>query len=250
MTTALTRDAFLGGRVHLYQPAEGYRAGVDPVLLAASVPAIAGQSVLELGCGAGAALLCLGSRVEGLDLTGVELQPHYRDLAERNAAENGIRADIRLGDIRQLPPDIRQRRFDHILMNPPYFDRTAGTRASDLGRDMALGGETPIETWIDIASKRLTPKGYLTLIQRIERLPEVMVATEPRLGSVVICPIAARRDRPPALFLMQARKGGHGAFRLAPPLILHCGDTHVKDGDDYSETATNVLRHGAGLDVF
>ena len=34
----LTCNDFLGGRVRLYQPVKGYRAGVDPVLLAAAVP--------------------------------------------------------------------------------------------------------------------------------------------------------------------------------------------------------------------
>ena len=63
--SALTEDAFLGGRLRLLQPAQGYRAGVDPVLLAASVPAMLGQRVLELGCGVGAALLCLGRRGTG-----------------------------------------------------------------------------------------------------------------------------------------------------------------------------------------
>ncbi|PJE33810.1 methyltransferase, partial [Pseudooceanicola lipolyticus] len=46
----LTRDSFIGGRVWLWQPRRGYRAGVDPVLLAAAVPARPGQRVLELGC--------------------------------------------------------------------------------------------------------------------------------------------------------------------------------------------------------
>ena len=77
----LTHDGFLGGRLHLWQPRRGYRAGVDPVLLAASVPAQAGQSVLDLGCGAGAAMLCLGVRVPGLDLNGLEVQPDYAALA-------------------------------------------------------------------------------------------------------------------------------------------------------------------------
>ena len=53
----VTEDAFLGGKLHLKQPRRGYRAGVDPVLLAAAVPAQAGQSVLDLGCGVGAAAL-------------------------------------------------------------------------------------------------------------------------------------------------------------------------------------------------
>ncbi|MCO4829001.1 MAG: methyltransferase, partial [Lentibacter algarum] len=62
-TPDLTHDAFLGGRLKLWQPKQGYRAGVDPVLLAASIAAKAGESVLDLGCGAGAAALCLGRRV-------------------------------------------------------------------------------------------------------------------------------------------------------------------------------------------
>ena len=53
----LTQNAFLGGLVRLWQPRRGYRAGADPVLLAAAVPARGGQSVLDLGCGAGAAVL-------------------------------------------------------------------------------------------------------------------------------------------------------------------------------------------------
>ena len=86
----LSCNDFLGGRVRLWQPKAGYRAGVDPVLLAASVPAEPGQSVLELGCGGGAAILCLAARIPGLQLIGVELQAAYAELAGRNADENGV----------------------------------------------------------------------------------------------------------------------------------------------------------------
>ncbi|MEL6264223.1 MAG: methyltransferase, partial [Pseudomonadota bacterium] len=62
----MTHDRLLGGRVGLTQPRQGYRAATDPVLLAAAVPAAAGETVLELGIGAGAAVLCLAARVPGL----------------------------------------------------------------------------------------------------------------------------------------------------------------------------------------
>ena len=72
-------DAFLGGRLTIRQPVRGYRAGADPVFLAAAVAAKPGERVLELGCGVGTALLCLGARVAGLDLTGVERQGDLAD---------------------------------------------------------------------------------------------------------------------------------------------------------------------------
>ena len=96
----LTRDAFLGGALSVWQPRRGYRAGIDPVLLAAAVPAVAGQSVLELGCGAGVASLCLGRRVPGLVLHGVEIQQDYANLARRNGAENDIGLTVTTADLR------------------------------------------------------------------------------------------------------------------------------------------------------
>lgn len=246
----LTRDAFLGGRLHLWQPRRGYRAGVDPVLLAAAVPARAGQSVLDLGCGAGAAALSLAARVGGLDLAGVELQPLYADLARRNAAENGIPFDVACADLRALPDRLRRRQFDHVLMNPPYFDRAAGTAAREAGRDTALGGETPLADWLAIAARRLAPAGVLTLIQRIERLPDCLAPLAGRLGSLRLLPIAARPGRAPHLFVLQARKGGRAPFRMTAPLVMHAGTRHLRDGEDYAPAVAAVLREAAPLGAF
>ena len=52
---ATTDDAFLGGRVQVLQPRKGFRAGLDAVMLAAAVPARAGDRVCELGAGVGTA---------------------------------------------------------------------------------------------------------------------------------------------------------------------------------------------------
>ena len=87
---ALTEDRFLGGRLRLYQPARGVRAGSDAVLLAAAVAANAGQSALDVGCGVGPAALCLARRVAGIMVTGLEIQPALAELARRNAALNRL----------------------------------------------------------------------------------------------------------------------------------------------------------------
>ena len=157
-TIETTFDAFLGGRITLEQPTKGYRAGVDPVLLAASVPARAGQSVLELGCGTGAALLCLASRVEDLDLRGIEMQPHYADLCRANVDANRFGATIYTADLRALPADLTALSFDQILANPPYFQRNAGHSSPHEDRDIAFGGATKTQDWLDVAYRRLKPQ--------------------------------------------------------------------------------------------
>ena len=115
----LTHDAFLCGRLHLWQPRKGYRAATDPVLLVAACPAVAGQRVLDLGCGAGAASLCLAARVPGLQLAGLELQAAYATLARRNAAENGIDMQVEEGDLASMPRALRVA-FDHVIAKTPY----------------------------------------------------------------------------------------------------------------------------------
>jgi tRNA1Val (adenine37-N6)-methyltransferase len=244
----LTRDAFLGGRVHVWQPVQGYRAGIDPVILAAAVAARPGQAVLELGCGAGVAALCLAARVPGLAVTGVELQPGYALLARRNAVENALPLTVIEADLAAPPPSLRARSFDHVLMNPPYFDRSLGTGSDDAGRNLALGGPTPLADWVDAATKRLRSGGWLTVIQRMARLPDLLGALDGRLGTVAVLPLAARAGRGADLFLLRARKGGRAPFRLLAPLVLHDGDRHLRDGDDFAAPVKAVLRDGAALD--
>ncbi|AAV93639.1 methyltransferase domain-containing protein [Ruegeria pomeroyi] len=243
----LSCDAFLGGHLRLFQPRDGYRAGVDPVFLAASVAAQTGQSVLELGCGAGAAILSLGARVPDLALTGVELQPGYADLARRNAAANDIALDVVEGDIAALPQALRQQSFDHVIANPPYYLAGSHSPASDAGRATALGERTPLALWIDAAARRLTHRGYLHMIAKADRLPDMLAACDDRLGSLEVLPLMPRQGRAAELVILRARKGGRAPFRLQSGLFLHQGSRHPGDRDHYLPEIAKVLRQPAPL---
>ncbi|MGY9046208.1 hypothetical protein P775_25675 [Puniceibacterium antarcticum] len=243
----LSCDAFLGGRLRLFQPRQGYRSGIDPVLLAASVPARAGESVLDLGCGAGAALLCLGSRVAGLQLWGAELQPGYAALADRNAALNGLEAQIVTADLNALPAPLSQMQFTHVIANPPFFDPARRTSASDPGRETGLAEGSPLADWVAIAARRTAPGGTVTMIQSAERLPDLAAGMIAHLGSVQLWPLAPRAGRDPRLILVRGRKAGRGVFRLHAPLILHEGDQHLGDVESYVPLIRTVLRDGADL---
>ena len=245
----LTDDGFLDGRLRILQPRAGYRAATDPVLLAAFTPADAGQSALELGCGAGVASLCLGYRVQGLSLTGVERQPGYADLARKNADRNGMALRVVEADLAALPRTFRAESFDHVLANPPYFRAGGGTAANDPGKEGAFREEAPLSLWIDICLRRLRPGGWLTMIHLAERLGDILADLRSRTGSVEILPVASRSGRPATRVLVRARKVDHGPLTLLSPLVLHDGAEHLRDGDDYSMAARSVLRDGMGLPI-
>ena len=244
-TPYLTHDAFLCGRLHLWQPQKGYRAATDPVLLAAACPAEAGQRVLDLGCGVGAASLCLAVRVPGLAHWGLEVQTEYSDLARRNAVENGVEIQVITGDLTAMPSELRVG-FDHVIANPPWYPR-GGSPSPVQGRDKALRAELPLADWVTAASKRLDPGGILTMILGADGLPEVLSALGTRLGSASVLPLAAREGRPALRVILRAKKGGRAAFRLLAPLILHNGPAHDGDRESYTARANDILRNGAPL---
>ncbi|AZB62829.1 methyltransferase domain-containing protein [Cereibacter sphaeroides] len=239
----LTSDGFLGGRLTVLQPRRGYRAATDPVLLAAAVPASAGQSVLELGCGAGVASLCLAARVPGLRLAGLELQPAYAALARENAAMNGVALEVVEGDLSAMPAVLR-RSFHHVIANPPYYPAGGGTGAADPGRERAMREETPLALWIEAAVRRLAPRGVLSLIFGADRLPDALAALDGRMGSSVLLPLQPREGRPAKRVILQSRKGGRAPFRLLPPFVLHEGAQHDGDRESFSPAAAHILRNG------
>ncbi len=239
----LTADGFLDGRLTLLQPRKGYRAAIDPVLLAAFTPALSGASVLDLGCGAGAAALCLAARVPGLDLHGLEIQPAYADLARRNAAANGQAMTVHDGDLRHPPQALRDRVFDLVLSNPPFHPAPAAMGARDAGRDAAhREGEADLGTWIAAGLRRLRPGGTFALVHLASRLGDALKALEGPTGGIEILPVAPRSGSPSSRILVRARKGVRAALVLHPPLVLHRPD------GSFAPEADQILRHAKDLE--
>lgn len=245
--TDLTEDAFLDGRVMLLQPRSGYRAATDPVLLAAAALVEPGGLVLDAGCGAGAAMLCLSSRIRGLQLHGLEIQPAYADLARKNAARNCMRATVHEGDLFNPPAPLKQICFDLVLTNPPFFDE-AGPGAADPGRDAArrvVSGRGAAE-WTAACLARVRSGGRLAVIHLAANLPDILAGLS-GAGDIAVLPLQPQINRPAKRVIVIAKKGARAPFRLAAPLILHDGEAHIQDADDFSAAAKAVLRRADAL---
>ena len=230
-------ETFLGGKVRVDQPLDGFRSGLDAVMLAAAIPARPGQTALELGAGSGAASLCLASRVPHLTVTGVEIDPALAAAAGRNAAVNGMTARVSFAaaDILALPPDLK-RDFDHVLANPPFHD---GQKSPDPARARALADSGKLADWLRVGLQRTISNGYFTTILRADRLDEALAALP--AGGVSVFPLWPRSGEVAKRIIIQVRKGSSAAIRLLPGLILHA------ESGDYTSEADAVLRRGEAL---
>jgi tRNA1(Val) A37 N6-methylase TrmN6 len=243
-TSATSDDTLLGGRVKLRQPLDGYRVAIDPVLLAAAVPARAEDRVLDIGCGSGAASLCLAARVPGCRVIGLERDPELAWLAAENIARNDFAARLSVveGDLLQPPESLAPGSFTQVMANPPYLAAARASASPIAARAAAaVEGEAILADWIDFAVAMLRDKGVLTLIQRADRLGDLLAALSGRAGGIIVFPLWPGQGKPAKRILLQARKGSAAPLTLAQGLVLHRADGRN------SETAEAILRHGAAL---
>lgn len=244
----ITENAVLGGRLHLRQPKRGHRVGHDAILLAAATPAKRGQHAVELGAGIGAAGLALASRVAGLMVTLVEIDPTLAALARENAVENGLgervtalvldaTAPARAFTAAGLGPGCAQ----HVLMNPPFNDPRRLRASPDAQRRRAHAAPAEeLTLWVASAHRLLADGGTLTLIWRADGLGHVLAALE-KFGGIDVIPVHPRAEAPAGRILVRAVKGSRGPMMLLPGLILHEPDGRP------SAAAEAVLRDGAAL---
>ncbi len=242
----LTKNKFLGNKLEILQFSEGYRGNMDSVLIAASVAAESGQKVLELGCGNGVALCCLLYRVSGLEVFGVEMDKRAADLCKRNIDLNMFQATIFNINIASAIKELKSVSFDHVFMNPPYFKENSVKKANILSSHQAKVESMPLSAWFSVAKNRCKPNGKITIIQRVERLPDIIKCLNGYFGQVTVQPISSFDDTSPKTVIVQATKNSSAAFKLLAPKIVH--RKHGISGKVvYEEEFNKILRYGYPL---
>jgi FkbM family methyltransferase len=249
----LTDDAFLGGALRILQPKDGYRAGVDAVLLAAAAPLRLGRKerVLDVGAGVGVVGLAVARRAERASVTLAERDPHLADVARGNIERNNLGARVqvvvadvsrRLDDLPELRPDAET--FDHTLANPPYNPEgavTVSVEALKAVSNVMPGGN--LARWARFMAAMTKPGGSATIIHRADAIGEILTAFAGRFGAAIVFPLYAREGKSAIRVLVQGIKGSNAPLELRPGLVLHDA------GNRFRPEAEAILRHGAGLSL-
>jgi tRNA1(Val) A37 N6-methylase TrmN6 len=242
--TPVSEDALLGGRVRLRQPVDGARASIDPVFLAAAVAVEPGELVLDIGCGTGAAMLCIATREPQCRVVGLERQRELVRIAGDNTILNGMatRVSVMVGDLLQPPPRISAGAFDHVIANPPYLERGRGNETPNPARAEAMiEGDADLGHWVRFALSMVRPKGTVTFIHRADRIDAVLGHIAGRAGEVVVYPLWPGLGKPASRILVRARKQVAAPARLAVGMVLHEPDGR------FTASAEAILRGGEAL---
>ena len=242
----ITEDALLDGRVRLLQPRTGYRVAIDPVFLAAALPANPGDLVLDVGAGVGAASLCLALREPRCHVRGIEIQQDLVRLAFGNIELNGMvgRVEIMLGDLLRPPPRLSPGSFDHVMANPPHLAGNAAVASRKPGKASAnVEGEAELKDWVRFCLTMLKPKGSVVFIHRADRMDSLLAELRLRAGEIAVFPLWPGANRPASRILVRARKNVAAPARLSTGLTLHEAD------GSYTSAAEAVLRAGSAIDI-
>jgi tRNA1Val (adenine37-N6)-methyltransferase len=239
----LTEGHLLGGAIHYAQPEAGYRTGIEPVFLAAAVPARGAERVLEAGTGAGAGLLCLSHRVPGISGVGIEIEGEMAAIADANFARNE-RPNLAIRHTDLLSLSATEGPFDHAMANPPWHDPAGTTPDGALRRRAKVAAAGLVGLWTKTMADLLRPRGTLTLALPPRAVPEALATLAScGCGAALLFPLWPKRGREAKILLLQAAKGSRAEFRLLPGLILH------EDDGRYTEAADAILRRGEALPI-
>ena len=240
MNQAVSDGTLLGGRIAYRQKRQGYRTGIEPVLLAACVPARAGERVVEAGTGAGPGLLALNARVPGLAGLGVESDPDMAEIATANFALNGA-PNLKL-HCQPLEDWRADGPYDHAFANPPWHP-DGGTAPLDPGRRRAkLASEAILPAWIHALATPLRRRGTLSLVLPAASFAQAVAAlADNHCREVTLLPLWPHQGEAAKLIILQAVRDGRGASRVLPGLVLH------ETNGAYTAQTNAILRDAAAL---
>jgi tRNA1(Val) A37 N6-methylase TrmN6 len=246
---SISEDALLGGRLRLRQFEAGHRFGHDAVLLAAACPGRPGERAADLGAGVGAAGLALAARVEGIQVTLIEIDAALAALARENVQINDLADRVEVVTLDVLASAkayaaaaIPRGSLARVLMNPPFNDPRCLRHSPQAGRRLAhVGDRATMAAWVRAAAILLRASGTLTLICRADALDDVLQSLSPLFGGAVVLPIHPGPGKAAIRVIVTASKGSRGKLALLPGFILN------DEAGRPSPEAEAVLRRGAAL---
>ncbi len=203
------------------QKKDGFRFGIDAILLAEFYEGNPKKRILEIGCGTGIISILLAKEGKARDIVALEIQEEMAELTRRNISIQNLDEIIEVvnQDVKKLSMG---NTFDSIICNPPYMT-VDGKRINEKDSKTISRHEVALnlKELIGNSKRLLKPRGSLSIIHRSYRLAEILVELESNnLSPKRIKFIHATEDSESNLVLVEASKGRKEKLVIEKPIYL------------------------------
>jgi tRNA1(Val) A37 N6-methylase TrmN6 len=230
-----TEEYLLNNRVLLRQSKKDFRPAMESIFLAAAVQAQAGEIVLDINAGVGAASLCLAIRCPHVKVIGLETQREFVRYAADNIKANNLRGQVEIlqGELLKSPPRLAAGTFSHVMVNPLF---------SDSHEASSIDSNAYLTQWIRFCLLMVRPKGSITLMTQVEYLDQMLTCFSGKLGDINLYPLWPTQNKAAKYILIRGIKNAMGPTCLQSGMILQHGS------GQYSSAAEQIIHHAKGIE--
>ena len=225
LSNNVTVDKILKGKISIIQLKKGFRYGFDAVFLAAFVNGYLKKLkkkkflLADVGSGVGTISLIIAYQNDEINITAIENNDSYIEIANKNIIGNNFQEKINLmkEDIFNFDKDLINR-FDIVVTNPPFYDQNQKKSENEL--DNYAKRMINYETWIENSVKLLKDKGIIFLIIPTVLLEKSLKSLSTKTGSFKIFPIWPNQKKSSKRLILIAKKGGASPTELMSGMRL------------------------------
>lgn len=210
----------------IIQNKEWFCFGIDSIILTGfAKEAKKGSKILDLGTGTGIISILLSKKIENSQITAVEIQNEVADMAKRSVKMNHLedRIEIINDNITNLTKKLGQGQFDVVVTNPPYKKKETGIVNENNIKMISRHEITAdLEDFIRIASEQLKDKGSFYMINRPERIADIVeYLRKYKLEPKELRFLQSTVNKAPNGVLVKAVKNGGKFLKVKEPLIIY-----------------------------
>ena len=220
----------------IIQKKNGFKFGIDAVLLSDFAKNTLSKRTLDLCTGTGIIPLLLSAKTKTPHICGIEIQEEMADVAKRSVKYNKLedRIEIIQGDLKNAFSIYEKCSFDKITCNPPYMKVNSAVVNDNEGVMIARHEiMCSLEDVVSVSSGLLRDKGYFYMVHRPSRLADIIhlmrvYKIEPKKMRMV----APYVGKEPNLVLIEGIKGGGAELKLLPTLYVYdCDGNYTEEID-------------------
>lgn len=216
-----TKDHLLEKKIVYFQPQNGYRSGIEPIILAAQAN-YKDKSILDLGSGCGPISLILAYRFPNSKIVGLEKNILHFELSQKSKMENKFNnVEFKNEDVCHLNNNYVNY-FDLILSNPPFFLENQIIKSkNDSINDAKYISKEKSEKWFKNLIHYIKDKGRALIINRFENI-DFMLRTFSLFNVIIeITPILSFKDTKPKNVLISLKKNENYVEKTTNEIIIH-----------------------------